>query len=678
LLFESGTISRRGSVEQGNTVSDHTDIERAKGASMFTTICNLDWRTYKINLLDTPGYEDFMGETIAALRASDTGLLVLNATCGVEVGTEIIWRTAEEFRTLMIIAVNRIDSEQSDYERTLAQAKESFGRGVTAIQFPLNEGPACRRFVDVLSMTMYEYGDDGGKPAKHPIPEECMHQAQRLHRELVEAVAENDETLMERYIGHGGLSEDELSAGLKAAMISRSLFPVFCVSALRNMGGGRLLGIIDQHAPGAHEIHRPVVDQSGNAVPCDPSAKPLVFVFKAVSEPSLGEMSYIKIYAGTVRTGEVLVNEQTGVTENLGHLFVVDGRKREEVPFLVAGDIGAVVKLKNTHVGDTLHEKGYHQSLPPLRFPAPKIRVAAQAMRKGEEEKVGNALHHVHEEDPTLIVEHSQELKQTLLHAQGEMHLAAAKWRLAHRYAVEVEFVPPRIPYRETITRAARGMIRHKKQSGGAGQFAEVHLLLEPYSEGMADSPGVSVRGSETTELPWGGVLVFVSGIVGGVIDARFMPAILKGVMEKLASGVLTGSPVRDLRVTVIDGKMHPVDSNEAAFKTAGMMAFHEAFLQASPSVLEPVYDVEVTVPEESVGDVLSDLPTRRAVIFGVEGDGHQQTVQARLPLAELDRYAVALRSMTHGRGLSTSRFAEYAVVPPDIRTGLVDAFAST
>ena len=672
MLFESGVIPRRGTVENRNTVSDYTDIERERGSSMFTTVCNLDWRDYKINLLDTPGYDDFMGETIAALRVADTALLLLNSAHGVEVGTELIWRYTEEFRTPLMIAVNKIDSDQSNFTRTIAQAKEHFGRAVTVIQYPLDEGAHFSRIVDVLTMTMYVYNESGGKPVKLSIPEMELEKAQELHRELVEAVAENDEGLMERYLDQGVLSEDELKEGLKTSMINHALFPVFCVSAARNMGSGRLMSFIDQHAPGAHEKLTPVTDDTGVVVPCDPQAKPLVFVFKAVSEPSLGEMSLFKVYAGTIHSGDTLVNEQTGVTENLGHLFVVDGKRRDEVPYLVAGDIGAVVKLKNTHVNNTLHEKGYHRSLPGIQFPAPKIRVAVQPLRNGDEEKVGSALHRLHEEDPTLIVEHSHELKQTLLYAQGEMHLAAARWRLAQRFNVEVEFVPPRIPYRETIQRSARGMFRHKKQSGGAGQFAEVHLLLEPLVPEISAPDGISVRSIETINLPWGGTLVFVNGIVGGVIDSRFLPAILKGVMEKMAEGVLTGSPVRDIRVTVYDGKMHAVDSNEAAFKTAGMMAFHETFLKASPKVLEPIHDVTITIPQEYVGEVLSDLPTRRSMIMDVESNGHYQSILARLPLAELDSYPLALRALTQARGVSTASFAEYQEVPAHVQQQLM------
>ena len=671
MLFEAGVIPRRGSVEAGTTVSDYTDIEHERGSSMFTTVCNLDWRTYKINLLDTPGYDDFIGETITALRVAESGILVLNSTNGVEVGTETIWRYTEEFKTPMMIAVNKIDSEQSDFAKTVAQAKERFGRAVTVVQYPTEEGPSCRRIIDVLSMTMYEFDEQGGKPHKVSIPADHIEKADQLHRELVEAVAENDEGLMERYLEQGMLTEDELQRGFKLSMIRHALFPVFCVSAVRNMGSGRLMGIIDNHAPGAYERATPAVDTSGEAVPCDPAGTPLAFVFKAVSEPSLGEMSFIKVYSGTIHTSDVLMNEQTGVAENLGHLFVVDGKKREEVPFLVAGDIGAVVKLKNTHVNNTLHAKGFHTAMPAIRFPAPKIRTAVLPMRKGDEEKVGSALHHLHEEDPTLVVEPSHELGQTLLYAQGEMHLAAAKWRMSHRFHVDVDFVAPRIPYRETIERSAKGMYRHKKQSGGAGQFAEVHVLIEPWTVGMDDPEGVTVRGTEVVDLPWGGTLVFVNGIVGGVIDARFLPAIMKGVVEKMSHGILTNSPVRDVRVSVYDGKMHSVDSNEAAFKTAGMMAFHETFLQASPKVLEPIHDVVITIPDEYVGEVLSDLPTRRAVIVNVESDGHYQKIYARMPLAELDSYPMALRAMTQARGITGSQFAEYQVVPSHVQRQL-------
>jgi elongation factor G len=675
MLFEAGAITRRGTVEERNTVSDYTDIEHERGSSVFTTLMHLDWRGYKINLLDTPGYDDFCGEIITALRVADIGVLVLNGSSGVEVGTELIWRYTEQFSTPMIIAVNKLDHENAAFERTVQQARERFGRAVTVVQYPLNEGTGFNGIIDVLKMTFYQFPPQGGKPQKLPIPDSERERAERLHNELIEAIAENDETLMDRYFEQGALDEDEMRIGLKHAMIRRQLFPVFCVSAINNMGSGRILGFIDNVAPSSNELPTPVLDINGNPIACDPGGPTVLFIFKSISEPNVGDMSLFKVYSGTLRAGTTLINAQTGTAESIGHIYIVDGKKRTEVSELVAGDLGAVVKLKNTHVNNTLREKNSDVVVPPIAFPKPKIRVAVEPVIKGEEEKVGNALHQLHEEDPTLVVEHSQELKQTILYAQGELHLAVAKWRLQHRYKVDVQFVEPRIPYRETIQRPARAQYRHKKQTGGAGQFAEVHMLVEPLSDGMPMPNGLTVRAVEEYDLPWGGKLVFLNCIVGGVIDARFMPAIVKGIMEKMSAAPLTGSPARDIRVAVYDGKMHPVDSNEAAFKTAAMMAFKDAFLQADPKLLEPIYAVTITVPDEYMGDVMSDLPSRRAVIMGMDSDGHYQHIYARMPLAELDRYATALRSMTQGRATYTAEFAEYQPVPPHVQQKLVQEY---
>ncbi len=675
MLFEAGAITRRGSVEERNTVSDYTDIEHERGSSVFTTLMHLDWRGYKINLLDTPGYDDFCGEIITALRVADTGILVLNAASGVEVGTELIWRYTEQFSTPMIIAINKLDHENANFERTVEQARQRFGRAVTVVQYPVSVGPDFNAIVDVLKMTLYQFPPQGGKPQKLPIPDTERERAERLHNELIEAIAENDETLMDRYFESGSLDEDDMRTGLKQAMTRRQLFPVFCTSAKLNMGSGRILGFIDNVAPSANELPTPMTDTAGTPIPCDPAGPTVLFVFKAISEPNVGDMSFFKVYSGTLRPGTTLINAQTGTAETLGHIYIVDGKKRSEVSELVAGDLGAVVKLKNTHVNNTLREKSSDLVVPPIEFPKPKIRVAVEPVNKGEEEKVGNALHQLHEEDPTLIVEHSQELKQTILYAQGELHLAVAKWRLQNRYKVDVRFVEPRIPYRETIQRPARAQYRHKKQTGGAGQFAEVHMLIEPWNDGMPLPNGLTVRAVEEYELPWGGKLVFLNCIVGGVIDARFMPAIVKGIMEKMSAAPLTGSPARDIRVAVYDGKMHPVDSNEAAFKTAGMMAFKEAFLQADPKLLEPIYAVTIMVPDEYMGDVMSDLPSRRAVILGMDSDGHYQKIYARMPLAELDRYSTALRSMTQGRAVYTAEFAEYQPVPPHVQQKLVQEY---
>ncbi len=675
MLFEAGVITRRGNVEERNTVSDYTDLEHERTSSVFATMLNLEWENYKINLIDTPGYDDFIGEVITALRVADTGVIVLNGVNGVEVGTEIIWHYTEQFKTPTLFAVNKLDNEHSKFEVTVAQAKERFGREVTVVQYPINEGTGFDGVIDVLKMAYYKFPAGGGKSEELPIPDSEKEKAAKLHNELIEAIAENDEGLMDKYFAQGELTEDEMREGLKKSMIKHQLFPLFCVSARNNMGAGRLMGFIDNVAPSANELATPVLDTDGDAIPCDPNGPPVAFVFKAVSEPNLGDMTFFKVYSGTIKSGAVLHNAQTGVAENLGHLFVVDGKKREEVPQLVAGDIGAVVKLKNTHVNNTLHEKNSNVVMPPIVFPNPKLRTAVMPMHKGDEEKVGSALHQLHEEDPTLVVEHSHELRQIILHAQGEMHLAVAKWRIAHRFKVDVQFVEPHIPYRETIQKTSNGMYRHKKQSGGAGQFAEVHMRIEPYYDGMPAPAGLSVRGTEEHDLAWGGKLVFVNCIVGGVIDARFLPAIMKGVLDKMTTGPLSGSPARDIRVAVYDGKMHPVDSNEAAFKTAGKMAFKDCFMQADPKLLEPIYNVTVTVPDDFMGEVMSDLPTRRAMIQGMEADGHYQKISALMPLAELDKYSTSLRAMTQGRANYEAVFAEYQPTPPMVQQKLVTEY---
>ncbi|GAB1431201.1 elongation factor G [Ignavibacteria bacterium] len=670
MLFESGGINRRGTIEEQNTVSDYHDIERERGASVFGTVLFAEWRNYKINIIDCPGYDDFVGEVVSALRVVDTGILTINSVNGVEVGSEIIWKYAKQFDTPIILAINKVDMEQSKFDRAVEQAKERFGREVTVVQYPYNEGTGFNSIIDVLKMTMYSFPAGGGKPEKLPIPAEEKEKAAVLHNELIEIIAESDESLMNLYFEKGELDEDEMRKGLQGAMISRQIFPVFCISAKQNMGSGRLMGFIDNVVPAPVEMP-PKITANGTSVPCDPNGKTCAFVFKAVSEAHLGEMSFFRVYSGKIAPGQDLHNEQTGANERMSQVFAVNGKKRSEVNPLVAGDIGATVKLKNTRVNNTLHDKGYDLTLPPIQFPEPKVRVAISPAKKGEEDKLGIALHHLHEEDPTIIIEHSQELKQMIIHAQGDIHLSSIKWRLSNRFKIDAEFHDPKVPYRETIQKSIKGMYRHKKQSGGAGQFAEVHMLVEPYYEGMPAPAGITVRGTEEHSLPWGGKLVFLNCIVGGVIDQRFMPAILKGIMEKMSEGPLTGSPARDIRVSVFDGKMHPVDSNEAAFKTAGMMAFKDCFVQADPKILEPMYDVEIIVPEDFVGDVMSDLPSRRGIIIGIESEGHYQFIKARMPLAELDKYSSALRAMTQGRATYSKQFAEYMPTPPLVQQKL-------
>jgi elongation factor G len=657
MLFESGEINRRGSVEDHSTVSDYHEIEHERESSVFGSTLFAEWRDYKINIIDTPGYVDYVGEVISALRVADTGIMVLNSANGVEVGTETIWRYTKEFNSPVIFCINKVDNEQSKFWKTVDQAKDRFGREVTVVQYPLNEGTSFNTIIDVLKMTAYQFGPEGGKPEKVAIPDSEMERAKQLHNELIEIVAENDEKLMDHYLEKGELDEDEMRQGLTTTLIKRQIFPVFCTSGRLNMGAGRLMSFIDVVIPAPIEMP-PVTTAGGDTLNADPKGK-----------------TFFRVYSGTIHSGMDLVNEQTGASERLGQLFAVNGKQRQEVSELQAGDIGAVVKLKNTHVNNTLHEKGFNHVLKPIEFPAPKVRIAVESNRKGEEDKLGIALHHLHEEDPTLIVEHSPELRQIILHGQGEMHLQTAKYRLEHRYKLDVAFTPARIPYRETIRREVTTDYRHKKQTGGAGQFAEVHMRVEPYFEGMGAPNGLNVRATEDHPLPWGGKLVFNNCIVGGVIDQRFLPAILKGVMERMNEGPVTGSYVRDVRVSVFDGKMHPVDSNEAAFKTAGRMAFRNAFVKADPQLLEPIYNVEITVPEELVGEIMSDLPVRRGEIMGIDSEGHYQIVKARMPLVELDKYSTVLRSITQGRATYTAEFAEYAQVPANIQHALHDEY---
>ncbi|MCX6140183.1 MAG: elongation factor G [Candidatus Kapabacteria bacterium] len=666
MLFESGEITRRGTVEEGTTTSDFHDIERERVSSVFGSVMFAEWRDYKINIIDTPGYVDYVGDVIGALRVVDTGIMVLDGHNGVEVGTETIWKYTKQFQTPVICVVNKTDHEHSNFWRTVEQAADRFGREVTVVQYPLKEGSTFNTIIDVLTMTAYVFGPDGGKPTKTEIPDAEKARASQLHNDLIEIIAENDEDLMDHYLDKGELNEEEMRKGLTHSLIKREIVPVFCTSAKKNMGAGRLMTFIDVVVPAPTEMP-PVTTISGSELPADPKGKTCAFVFKAMSEANVGEMSFFRVYSGTVKHGMDVVNEQTGVTERLGQLYVVNGHKRQDVDTLEAGDIGAVVKLKNTHVNNTLHEKGFNTALPPIEFPNPRVRIAVGSNRKGEEDKLGIALHHLHEEDPTLIIEHSVELNQIILLGQGEMHLQTAKHRLVNRFKLDVDFQPARVPYRETIRKTVDGVYRHKKQSGGAGQFAEVHMRVEPYHEGMAAPNGLTVRGTEVTDLPWGGKLVFLNCIVGGVIETRFLPAIMKGVMEKMTEGPVTGSYVRDVRVSVFDGKMHAVDSNEAAFKTAGRMAFKDAFIGADPQLLEPIYNVKVIMPEEQVGDIMSDLPLRRAEIVGVDADGHYQILTCRMPLAELDKYATVLRSLTAGRATYDSSFADYLPVPPQL-----------
>lgn len=674
MLFEAGLINRRGSVEEKNTVSDYHEIEHERGSSVYATTLHTEWKDYKINIIDTPGLDDFIGEVISSLRVADTAVMMLNAENGVEIGTELIWNYVEKFNKPILFAVNHLDHSKSDFDGTVEQAKSRFGKAITLMQYPVEQGEKFNAIIDLLKMVMYKFPAQGGKPEKLPIPPEELEKANQLHNVLVEKAAENDEKLMELYFEKGELDEDELRRGLKLGMLHHDVYPVFCLSAKKDMGSGRLMGFIDNVAPSATEL-LPETLEDGTQLACDPKGPPAIFIFKTLNEPHLGQLSFFKVMSGEISTGMDLVNSTTGQTERFNQLFIMDGKNRNPINKFSAGDIGATLKLKDSASNQTLCAPGKNYSFEKIHFPEPRIRVAIIAKNKADDEKLGSVLSEIRQEDPTIGVEYSRELKQVILSAQGELHLTVTKWKLEKIYKLEIEFIKPRIPYRETIQKTSQASYRHKKQSGGAGQFGEVYLKIEPYHEGMPEPNGHSIREKEIIELSWGGKLVFYNCIVGGVIDQRFIPSIQKGIMEKMQEGPLTGSYVRDIRVIVYDGKMHPVDSNDISFKIAGMMAFKEAFHQADPKILEPIYEVEVLVPEELMGDVVTDLQSRRAIILGMDSKGAYQVIKARTPLSELDKYSTSLRSITQGRGSYSGKFTEYAPVPADIQRKLADEY---
>jgi elongation factor G len=633
------------------------------------------WKDTKINILDTPGLDDFVGEVASALHVADTALMVLNARGGVEVGTELQWQLVEKQHTPTMLIINQLDHEQADFDNTLEQIQSRLTARALPIQFPVRTGVGFTAIIDALRMVMYQYPDGGGKPEKQPIPDAYKAQADAWHQRIVEAAAENDDSLMEKFFETGNLDETELTRGLQVGMAHQQIFPVFCASAQRNMGSGRIMGFIHDVCPSPAE-RPPARLEGGGSKPCDAQARACLFVFKTVHEPKVGQVSYFKVYSGKVQSGDELVNADTGTVERLGQLFVCEGRNRQTTSVLMAGDIGAAVKLKDTLTNHTLNPKGSDLHIEPIAFPLPRIRMAVLPPSKGDVEKMAHALHSFAHEDPTLHVEQSLELKQTIIEGQGEMHLDVVKAKAAQIFQVDLNFVTPRIPYRETITLEANVTYRHKKQSGGAGQFAEVHMRVEPYFEGMPAPHGLTVKSSDVEDLPWGGRLCFVWAVVGGAIDARFINAIKKGIMHKMEEGPITGSRTRDVRVTVFDGKMHPVDSNDMAFQTASSMAFKEAFLEAGPQLLEPIYNLEVQTDAEFMGAVNTDLQSRRAIITGIDADDNYQLIRARVPLAELDRYSSALRGATQGRAHFKMAFAEYQATPADIQHRLASAHA--
>jgi elongation factor G len=682
MLLEGGVISRKGDVDQKNTVSDFREIEQENERSIYSSLLYTEYGDRKINILDAPGADDFIGGLVSSLRVSDVAVMVINAQNGVEVGTEIHQRYTEKYGIPVVYVINQCDHDKANFEKALESLKERFGNKVAQIQFPINAGPTFDSLVDVLQMKLYKYPKDGGKPVISDIPQNLKAQAEELHGELVEKAAENDESLMELFFENDSLSEDEMRKGISAGLIANGISPVLCVSAKHSMGIGRLLEFMGNVFPSPCQIEGEKTTD-GNEIKCDPSGPTTLLVFKSEYESHIGEINYFKVLSGTVTEGMDLTNNSNRTKERLSQIFAVAGKTRNKVDKLYAGDIGATVKLKNTKTDNTL-SANTSILLARTDYPEPKYRTAIKAMTEGDEEKLGEALTRIHEADPTVTVEYSKELKQIILGGQGEHHLNIVKWHLDHTYKVQTQFMLPRIPYRETITRVAQADYRHKKQSGGAGQFGEVHMIIEPYIEGAADPHmfkvsgkeiKISIRHKDEIDLDWGGKLIYHNCIVGGSIDTRFMPAILKGIMEKMEEGPLTGSYARDIKVYVYDGKMHPVDSNEISFRLAGRNAFRDAFRNAGPKIMEPVYDVEVLVPGDRMGDVMSDLQGRRAVIQGMSSEKGFEKISVKVPLAEMNKYSTALSSLTGGRAMYSMKFAEYTQVPPDIQEQLLKAY---
>ena len=682
LLFEAGVIKRRGRITQHNTVSDYFPVEHEYGYSVFSTVFHTEFNGKKLNIIDCPGADDFIGQALTALHVTDTAILLINGQVGPEVGTMNHFRYTEKLNKPVIFLINQLDAEKCDYMMSVERLRESFGSKVVQIQYPLNEGPEFNSLIDVLLMKKYSWGPDGGVPTIEDIPAEEMDKAMALHQALVEAAAENDETLMEKFFMEEPLTEDELRKGIRLGLETRSMFPVFCVDAGRDMGVRRLMEFLGNVVPFVDEMPK-VRNTRGEEVAADSKAGTSLFFFKTAVEPHIGEVQYFKVMSGTVKSGDDLTNADRGSKERIGTIYVCAGQNRIEVPELKAGDIGCTVKLKDVKTGNTLNGKDVEHRFDYIKYPNARYSRAIKAVNQGETEKLMAALQKMRQEDPTWVVEQSKELRQVIVRGQGEFHLRTLKWRLENNEKLQIQYEEPRIPYRETITKVARADYRHKKQSGGAGQFGEVHLIVEPYAEGMPDPTvfnfggqefKMNIKSREEIDLEWGGKLVFLNSVVGGAIDLRFMPAILKGVMERMERGPLTGSYARDVRVIVYDGKMHPVDSNELSFMLAARQAFAEAFKNAGPKILEPIYDLEVLVPSDYMGDVMSDLQGRRALIMGMDAEGSYQKLAAKIPLKELSNYSVALSSLTGGRASFSTKFASYELVPTDVQSELIKA----
>ncbi len=682
MVYEAGIIKRRGTVEGKNTMSDYFPVEQEYGYSVFSTVFHTEWNGKKLNIIDCPGSDDFVGGAITALNVTDQAVILVNGTYGPEVGTMNAFRNTDKLGKPVIFLVNQLDKENCDFDQILNQLKDVYGPNCVPVQYPIATGPGFNSVIDVLLMKKYSWKPEGGAPIIEDIPADQLDKAKEMKAALVEAAAGGDDALMEKFFETEDLTEDEMREGIRKGLITRSIFPVFCVCAGKDMGVRRLMEFLGNVVPFVSEMPK-VKNAAGVEIAPDSNGPASLFFFKTGMEPHIGEVSYFKVMSGSVKTGDDLTNADRGSKERMGQLYACAGSNRVAVDELKAGDIGCTVKLKDVKTGNTLNAKEIDWKFDFIKYPNSKYSRAIKAVNSSEMEKLMVAVMKMRQEDPTWVVEQSKELRQTIIHGQGEFHLRTLKWRLENNEKIQVEYVEPKIPYRETITKMARADYRHKKQSGGAGQFGEVHLILEPYTEGMPDPTSfkingqefkMNIKGKEEIELEWGGKLVFINSVVGGAIDARFMPAILKGVMERMEQGPLTGSYARDVRVIVYDGKMHPVDSNELSFMLAGRNAFSAAFKEAGPKVLEPIYDLEVLVPGDYMGDVMSDLQGRRAVIMGMDSEAGYQKLTAKIPLKELSSYSIALSSLTGGRASFSTTFSSYELVPNDIQQALIAA----
>jgi len=684
MLFEGKVIARRGTVEDKNTVSDNEEIEKLNQRSIFATPLYAEFMNTKFNVIDAPGSDDFIGGAVSAFKVCENGILVINAQQGVEVGTDIFARYADQYKLPLIVAVNQLDSEKADWEKTIAEMKETFGHKPIIVQFPVNPGPSFDGFIDVLKMKYYHFKDDNGTREDLDIPANLMDEAETLRQELIEKAAEFDDTLMERFFENGSLTEDEIREGLGKGIRQGGVLPVFCLSGKKDIGVKRLMEFTIKTAISPAETK--FVTKDGNEVECNAGNPTSIFIYKTDVEPHLGEVSYFKVMSGHLTEGMDLENAETGDKERLSAIYAVAGAKKEKVSGLQAGEIGCTVKLRAGKTNVTLSQLGSGIAYEHIVFPASKYRCAIKAESQNDETKLGEALSKISAQDPTIIVEYSKELKQTILSGQGEQHINVCKWRLENEFGVKVVMFAPKIPYRETITKVATATYRHKKQSGGAGQFGEVSILICPIVEGVPftnkfkiDGKDVvlNVKTKEEFDLEWGGRLEFYNCVVGGAIDARFMPAILKGLNDKMTEGPLTGSYARDIRVFVYDGKMHPVDSNEISFILAARNAFKEAFRNAGPKIMEPIYNVEIMTPADYMGACMSDLQNKRALIEGMSSDKGFSVLKARVPLAELYRYSTTLSSLTSGAATFTMEFADYQPVPADVQTKLLAEYAA-